>query len=223
MCSIDPTEVRPLNGLWLNGVPEGVLAFERDPHLKLRLRKKPFRVNIPPGHSRQEESTLLGRGAAEPPEIGMDITAFSSDRHEGEARPDVGATPLPSRRQSEGGKESNQEPMVGQDQNAQTLDLCLAYPPTRPADEQFHTLLLNSGITPLRAKAQVYHRRILPALLQDHSRKWAAYHGDRLLEIGTSRAGLYRACLDRGLTPDEVLVLGIVPESSAEIDYPIPT
>lgn len=180
MCSIDPTEVRPLNGLWLNGVPEGVLAFERDPHLKLRLRKKPFRVNIPPGHSRQEESTLLGRGAAEPPEIGMDITAFSSDRHEGEARPDVGATPLPSRRQSEGGKESNQEPMVGQDQNAQTLDLCLAYPPTHPQTSSF-TLYCST----LESRHYARKHKYTIAVYSPHSSKTIRGNGLLIMAIGS--------------------------------------
>jgi hypothetical protein len=121
------------------------------------------------------------------------------------------------------GIEPKTEALLGEFENADTTDLSLTYPPTRPLDEQFYNLLLETGIAPLRAKAQVHHRRILPALLQDHPREWAAYHGDRLLGIGKSRASLYRACLSRGLGVDEVLVLGIAPEGPAEIDYPFPS
>jgi hypothetical protein len=103
------------------------------------------------------------------------------------------------------------------------MDLSLAYPPTRPVDEQFYRVLLDAGIAPLLAKAQVYHRRVLPALLTDHQREWAAYHGDTLLEIGKSTTALYRACLGQGLKPGEVHILGIAPEAPEEINYPVPS
>jgi hypothetical protein len=110
---------------------------------------------------------------------------------------------------------------AGKAVNAQPPDLNVKYTPTRPRDEQFYNLLLDTGIAPLRAKAQVHHRRILPELRQDHPREWAAYHGERLLEIGRSRAALYQACASRGFDVSDVLVLGIAPEGPAEIEYPI--
>jgi hypothetical protein len=108
---------------------------------------------------------------------------------------------------------------AGKAVNVQPPDLNLKYAPTRPRDEQFYNLLLDTGIAPLRAKAQVHHRRILPELRQDHPREWAAYHGERLLEIGGSRAALYQACVSRGFDVSDVLVLGIAPEGPAEIDF----
>jgi hypothetical protein len=110
---------------------------------------------------------------------------------------------------------------VGKGVNAQPPDLNVKYAPKRPGDEEFYNLLLDTGIAPLRAKAQVHHRRILPELRRDHPREWAVYHGERLLEIGRSRATLYQSCVNRGFDVSEVLVLGIAPEGPAEIEYPI--
>jgi hypothetical protein len=56
------------------------------------------------------------------------------------------------------------------------------------------------------------HRRDLPELMERCAYRWAAYRGEERLEIGASKRELYRKYLGRGLSPEELVVLGIGPE-----------
>jgi hypothetical protein len=55
--------------------------------------------------------------------------------------------------------------------------------------------------------------RDLPTLMGEHSRRWAAYHGDERVAIGESQRQLIRECLRRGLTEEEIYVGMIVPHA----------
>jgi hypothetical protein len=73
-------------------------------------------------------------------------------------------------------------------------------------------------VPPIIQKALSTHRHDLPELMEAHAYEWAAYHGGVRLEIGRSAAELYHKYLDRGLSRDELVVLGIGPEPPDEID-----
>jgi hypothetical protein len=62
------------------------------------------------------------------------------------------------------------------------------------------------------------HRSDLTELMKKHEYRWAAYRGDERLEIGDSKRSLYRKYLDRGMSLDELVVLGIGPQIPDEID-----
>jgi hypothetical protein len=62
------------------------------------------------------------------------------------------------------------------------------------------------------------HRRDVPGLMPRYADRWAAYHGAQRLEIGASKRTLYRKYRERGLSADELVVLGIGPEIPDEID-----
>jgi hypothetical protein len=61
-------------------------------------------------------------------------------------------------------------------------------------------------------KAMEKHRRDLPELMKRHADQWVVYHGEERLEFGRSKRALYHKYLDRGLKPDELIVLGVEPE-----------
>jgi hypothetical protein len=73
-------------------------------------------------------------------------------------------------------------------------------------------------VLPMIGKAVAQHRHDLPELMKRYAYKWAAYHGEQRLEIGTSKQELYHKYLDRGVSRDELVVLGIGPEIPDEID-----
>jgi hypothetical protein len=52
--------------------------------------------------------------------------------------------------------------------------------------------LIESGVSPLIARAQIRHRRDLAELLAEHQGAWVAYKGDERLELGSSKTDLYR-------------------------------
>ena len=84
--------------------------------------------------------------------------------------------------------------------------------------------LIEAGVSPQIARAQVRHRRDLAELLPEHHGAWVAYKGDERLEIGTSKTNLYRKYLDQGLRRDELLVLCVEPDLfDDEVDFSIPT
>jgi hypothetical protein len=62
------------------------------------------------------------------------------------------------------------------------------------------------------------HRRDLAELMKRHEYQWAAYCGDKRLAIGRSKRSLYRKYLGRGMSLDELVVLGIGPQIPDEID-----
>jgi hypothetical protein len=84
--------------------------------------------------------------------------------------------------------------------------------------------LIEAGVAPLKARAQIRHRCDLAELLPEHRGAWVAYEGGDRLEMGSSKAYLYRKYLDLGLRRDESLVLCVEPDLfDDEIEFSIPT
>lgn len=79
-----------------------------------------------------------------------------------------------------------------------------------PPEEPIRSTAADVPILPMIQKALDRHRRDLPELLRTHPYQWVAY-GDQRLEFGRSKQKLYRKYLDRGLSRDELLVLGVEP------------
>lgn len=73
-------------------------------------------------------------------------------------------------------------------------------------------------VMPMIRKAVEKHHREWEELMKRYPYQWAAYHGDMLLEIGKTKHRLYRKYLDRGLSLDELVVLGIGPPIEDEHD-----
>ena len=73
-------------------------------------------------------------------------------------------------------------------------------------------------VLPMIRKAVEKHLREWEELMKRYPYQWAAYRGDERLEIGKTKHGLYRKYLDRGLSLDELVVLGIGPPIEDEID-----
>jgi hypothetical protein len=78
--------------------------------------------------------------------------------------------------------------------------------------------LADIQIPPMIQKALDKHRRDLPELVKKHADQWVAYHGEERLESGRSQRKLYRKYLDRGLSLDELIVLGVEPEMPDETE-----
>ena len=79
------------------------------------------------------------------------------------------------------------------------------------------------GIAPMIAKSREAFRRDLPELLKSRDGWWVAYHGDEQIGFARSQRKLYQECLRRGLTDDQFLVCGILPDAaddSAELLTP---
>jgi hypothetical protein len=74
------------------------------------------------------------------------------------------------------------------------------------------------GVPPEIRKAIEKHRSDLAELMKVHEYRWAAYRGSVRLEIGKSKRLLYLKYLERGITLDELVVLGIGPQIPEEID-----
>ena len=73
-------------------------------------------------------------------------------------------------------------------------------------------------ISPMLCEAMEKHRREWEGLMKRHAYQWAAYRGDERLEIGKSKHKLYRKYLDRGVRPNELVVLGIGPPLEDEYE-----
>jgi hypothetical protein len=86
--------------------------------------------------------------------------------------------------------------------------------PPRPA----RSAAVEIDVPPMIQKAIEKHRSDLAELLRGHKYHWAAYCGDTRLEIGESKRSLYLKYLDRGMSLDELVVLGIGPQIPDEID-----
>jgi hypothetical protein len=78
--------------------------------------------------------------------------------------------------------------------------------------------LADIEVAPMIRKAVEKHRREWPELMKRYAYQWAAYRGDERLEIGKSKRKLYHKYLDRGLSRDELVVLGIGPDIPDELD-----
>lgn len=74
------------------------------------------------------------------------------------------------------------------------------------------------AVPPKVLKAIEKHQGDLAELMKRYAYQWAAYRGDERLEIGRSKRRLYHKYLDRGLSLDELVVLGIGPQIPDEID-----
>jgi hypothetical protein len=76
-------------------------------------------------------------------------------------------------------------------------------------------------------EAEAAFLRDLPSLLNEYSNQWVAYHGDRRLGIGPAKAELYQDCLQRGFSPEELVVWNIQPVvgemvvTSGQIEFPV--
>jgi len=97
----------------------------------------------------------------------------------------------------------------------------------RTAGSDLETTAAHSGeqssiadmeVMPMIRKAVEKHHREWEELMKRYPYQWAAYHGDVLLEIGKTKHRLYRKYLDRGLSRDELVVLGIGPPLEYEHD-----
>ncbi len=73
-------------------------------------------------------------------------------------------------------------------------------------------------VMPMIRKAIEKHHREWQELMKRYPYQWAAYRGDERLEIGKSKRKLYHKYLDRGLSRDELVVLGIGPPIEDEPD-----
>jgi hypothetical protein len=71
-------------------------------------------------------------------------------------------------------------------------------------------------IPPMVAKSREAFCRDLPELLKERHGWWVAYHGDERIGFGRSQRKLYQECLRRGLTDDQFLVTGILPDAADE-------
>jgi hypothetical protein len=78
--------------------------------------------------------------------------------------------------------------------------------------------LMGNGVMPMIRKAVEKHHREWEELMKRYPYQWAAYRGDERLEIGKTKHGLCRKYLDRGLSRDELVVLGIGPPIEDEHD-----
>jgi hypothetical protein len=66
-------------------------------------------------------------------------------------------------------------------------------------------------VAPMIRKAMEKHDREWEGLMKRYAYQWAAYRGEERLEIGKSPEKLYRKYRDRGVRPNELVVLGIGP------------
>ena len=73
-------------------------------------------------------------------------------------------------------------------------------------------------VNPKIREAVAKHRIEWEELMKKHPYQWAAYHGDKRLEIGKSKEALYHKYLDRGVKYEELVVLGIGPPIPDVID-----
>ncbi len=89
------------------------------------------------------------------------------------------------------------------------LDLDPPAPPDEPPLER--SIIADMEVPPMIQQALDKHRRDLPELMKKHARQWVAYHGEQRLGFGRSKRKLYRKYLDRGLSIDELVVLGVEP------------
>jgi len=73
-------------------------------------------------------------------------------------------------------------------------------------------------IEPMIKLALEKHRRDLPELMKTHPNQWVAYLGDQRLGFGRPKRKLYFKYVDRGLNPDDLIVLAVEPELPDELD-----
>lgn len=66
-------------------------------------------------------------------------------------------------------------------------------------------------VPPLVELANKTFFRDLPQLLQEHPKKWVAYHGDKRVGIAKSSSVLYRECRQASIPEDEFVVRCIEP------------
>jgi hypothetical protein len=85
-------------------------------------------------------------------------------------------------------------------------------PPEEPS------VVAGMEVPPLIRKAVEKHLREWPELMKRYPNQWVAYRGEERLEIGKTKHGLYRKYLDRGLSRDELVVLGIRPPMEDDFD-----
>jgi hypothetical protein len=60
-------------------------------------------------------------------------------------------------------------------------------PRGRLSDEEWFAQMIEFGVAPMVARAQIKHRHDLPELMRQHPYHWVAYRGDEPLEIGPLR------------------------------------
>ena len=90
--------------------------------------------------------------------------------------------------------------------------------PAPPDDPELdRSYLADIEVPPMIRIALERHRRDLPELMQRHANQWVAYRGEERLEFGRSKRVLYQKYLDRGLTLDELVVLGVEAEMPDEV------
>lgn len=88
--------------------------------------------------------------------------------------------------------------------------------PDEPVMER--SIVADMKVPPMIQKAPDKHRRDLPELMKTHAYQWVAYHGEQRLGFGRSQRKLYNKYLDRGLSIDELIVLGVEPELPDEVE-----
>jgi hypothetical protein len=91
--------------------------------------------------------------------------------------------------------------------------------PALPGEPEIErSFLADIKVPPMIQKALDKHRRDLPELMKKHAEQWVAYRGDERLEFGRSKRRLYQKHLARGLSLDELVVLGVEPELPDEVE-----
>jgi hypothetical protein len=63
------------------------------------------------------------------------------------------------------------------------------------------------SVSSLAARSMEAFYRDLRGLLQKHSGKWVAYHGEECFGVGRTETELYQKCLRQGLKEGEFIVL----------------
>lgn len=70
---------------------------------------------------------------------------------------------------------------------------------------------------PLIGRAWEAFQREAPLLIPEHAGEWVAYHGDNRVAFAGTRAGAWKACLDRGLPEGEFWVFNVQPILGDEV------
>ena len=80
----------------------------------------------------------------------------------------------------------------------------------------------NSRLHGPGAAAVLAFRRDLPRLLEQHSRQWVAYCGDRQMGFAATKTKLYQQLLGNGLARNEFEIFYVEPEmpDPVEINWP---
>ena len=81
--------------------------------------------------------------------------------------------------------------------------------PARPAIHHSTWEAPKPAVVGLMEQAETAFLRDQAQLLKEHGQEWVAYHGGQQLGTAAARDELYRECIRRGISPDELVVWSI--------------